>query len=191
ELRRLVYPAPGDADLAERVAVLLDSAGLRPTRVARRGYDHGIWVPLMLLYPEADIPVVQVSVQPGRDAAHHYRLGRALAPLGEENVLVIGSGSLTHNLREVFGHGGMRSRQHPVEAWASAFADWMAERAAAGAVNDLLAWHERAPHAERNHPTDEHLMPFFVALGAAGEGASGARIHTSGEFGVLMRSEER
>lgn len=183
ELYDLVYPAPGEPELARRIAGLMAEAGLDPAIAPKRGFDHGTWVPLMLMYPRADIPVVQIAVQPNADPAHHYRLGRALAPLAEENVLVIGSGAMTHNLSIFFA-----MRDEPAGApppWVTEFRDWLDDRIAAGAVEELADWRARAPHLRRNHPTDEHLLPLMVALGAAGEGARGTRIHEGFDGSVL------
>lgn len=186
ELYRMVYPAPGDPRLAERVVALLDEAGLAPARLGRRGYDHGTWTPLKLAFPQADIPVVQISIDPTRDARWHYEVGRALAPLRDEGILVIGSGHITHNLRAVFGvmRAGMRM---PPELGArfDSFVAWFAETLAAGDVEALLDWRARAPFPVDNHPTDEHLMPIFFALGAAGDHAHARRIHESREFGFF------
>jgi len=184
ELYSMQYPAPGEPKLALDVFERLEAAGLEPALIPERGYDHGTWVPLKLMYPAADIPVVQVSVQPRRNPTHHWQLGRALASLRDEGVLVIGSGSLTHNLHEAFGPlGGLRPLDEPAPTWVTAFADWVAEKVDAHDVEALLDYRERAPFAGRNHPTDEHLLPFFVALGAGG--ADGVRIHDSTNFAVL------
>lgn len=184
ELYSMDYPAPGSPDLAAVVADRLGAAGLEPALVTGRGYDHGTWVPLKLMYPEADIPVVQLSVQPRRDPTHHFKVGEALAPLTREGVLVVGSGSLTHNLHEVFGgFGGMRPMDDASPAWVVEFAEWIADRIAAHDVEALLDYRARAPYAGRNHPTDEHLLPLFVALGAGGP--NGMRLHASRQFAVL------
>lgn len=184
ELYRMQWPAPGEPALAARIAERLAAHDLDPALVTGRGFDHGTWVPLKLMYPAADLPTVQLSVQPRRDARHHYELGRALAPFVDEGVLVMGSGSLTHNLHEAFGPtGGLRPVDEPAPAWVTDFADWFAERTVAGDVEALLDWRARAPHAARNHPTDEHLLPFFVALGAGGP--AGVRIHAETQFAVL------
>jgi 4,5-DOPA dioxygenase extradiol len=183
ELYEMVYPAPGDPALAADVARRLADAGFAPAVLPKRGYDHGTWVPLKLAFPEADVPVVQLSVEPRRDPRHHYELGRALAGLGDEGVLVFASGSLTHNLHEVFGLGGMKALDAPSPAWVSDFADWIAEKVAADDVEALLDYRRRAPNAARNHPTDEHLLPLFVALGAGG--GNGIRIHDSRNYAVL------
>jgi 4,5-DOPA dioxygenase extradiol len=182
ELRRLVYPAPGDPTVAMKVAGLLDAAGLAPAVVMGHGYDHGTWVPLMLLYPGADIPVVQLSVQPHLGPAHHVAVGRALASLKSEDLLLIGSGSATHNLEE-FYYGGHAADQ-PALPWVTAFTDWVHEKVTAGRLDDLVRYRTLAPYAAENHPTDEHLMPLFIALGA-GEGVAGRRIHSSTRSGVI------
>jgi 4,5-DOPA dioxygenase extradiol len=162
ELYEQRYPAPGAPELAGAAARLLESAGLPCAIDPGRGLDHGAWVPLKWMYPEADIPVTQLSVQSRRGPRHHYELGKALAPLRDDGILILASGGIVHNLREI-----QWQAREPV-AWAKAFNDWMAERVAAGAIDELLAYRERAPSADRSHPTDEHLEPFFVALGAGG-----------------------
>jgi 4,5-DOPA dioxygenase extradiol len=183
ELYRIVYPAPGDPAVAIKVAGLLQAAGFAPAIAKDRGYDHGTWVPLSLLYPDADIPVVQLSVQPQLGAQHHLNLGRALASLKRENILVIGSGTASHNLHEFFR--GRRDVNAPTPEWVSAFDEWIREKAEAGATDDLVHYRDRAPHARENHPSEEHFVPFHVALGAAGEGAKGERIHASHHCGIL------
>ncbi|MCW2309466.1 DODA-type extradiol aromatic ring-opening family dioxygenase [Rhodobium gokarnense] len=183
-LYEMVYPAPGDPALASDIAGRLAAAGLPVDQVRDRGYDHGTWVPLKLLFPDADVPVVQLSVQPYEDPAHHLAMGRALAPLADEDVLVVGTGALTHNLREAFRHG-RDDLGGPAHDWVKGFADWFADRLAAGAVDDLLDYREKAPFALQNHPTDEHLLPIFVALGAAGPDVIGRRIHSSAQYGAL------
>jgi 4,5-DOPA dioxygenase extradiol len=183
ELFRMVYPAPGAPDLAAQVTGLLRDAGLAPALVTGHGYDHGVWVPLMLLYPDADVPVVQISVQPALGAAHHLGLGRALAALADDGVLVIGSGSLTHNLHE-FYRGG-RAPDAPAPAWVVGFEDWIYEKVTAGAADDLVHYRTRAPFARENHPSEEHLLPLHIALGAGGVGAKGRRVHASHRNGVL------
>jgi 4,5-DOPA dioxygenase extradiol len=183
-LYEMQYPAPGMPDLAVRAARMLGEQGIPAVPVVGRGYDHGTWVPLKLMYPDADVPVVQLSIQPGAGAAHHIAMGRALAPLREEGVLVVGSGSMTHNLREL-ARGG-REMEAPTPDWVSEFGNWMHERIEAGAIDDVAAWETRAPHAQRNHPSDDHFLPLPFAMGAAGKDARGRRVHTSCEYGVLM-----
>jgi 4,5-DOPA dioxygenase extradiol len=189
ELYRQVYAAPGSPSVAQEVTALLADAGLAPQTVARRGYDHGAWVPLQLMWPAADVPVVQLSIQPERDAAHHHALGVALKPLVESDVLILASGSMTHNLRAVFGPRGLTPRDAPPLDWAGAFAEWVAERTLAGDVDALVRFEEAAPHALKNHPTDEHFMPFFVALGAGG--GRGVRLHAEIQHGALAMDAYR
>lgn len=183
ELYSLTYPAPGDPALAEECASALVAAGLPPTRQADRGFDHGAWVPLTLMFPEADIPVVQLSVQPHAGPAYHLALGRALKDLSQRGILIIGSGALTHNLHELFGN------RYPIDApapeWVTAFGEWMRTHIEAGETEALTAYRQRAPHGVRNHPTEEHLLPLFAAIGAA-DGRPGRRLHSSAQYGVLM-----
>ncbi len=175
------YPAPGAPALAERAAGLLEQAGYAVDRSPDRGLDHGAWVPLRLMYPEADIPVTQVSILRGATPAEHEKMGGALAALRDEGVLLIGSGSLTHNLSEFRGQGVAA----PVPSWVSDFGAWMNTMLGQQQRAALLDYRRQAPHAERNHPTEEHLLPLFVAMGAAGDAAKAERIHASYEYGVL------
>jgi 4,5-DOPA dioxygenase extradiol len=175
------YPAPGAPDIAETIATGLVRSGFRAAVDPRRGYDHGAWIPLKLMYPEADVPVVEVSIDPTLGPDHHLRLGEALAPLREQNVLVIGSGSLTHNLHEFRGH----APDDAAPDWVLRFGDWIAEAIVSGRREDLVRYRALAPAAERNHPTDEHLLPLFAAIGAAGHGLNGTRVHHSHSYGVI------
>ncbi|PLX39198.1 MAG: dioxygenase [Hyphomicrobiales bacterium] len=184
-LYEIVYPAPGDKDLAEQIALHLHEVGLKPAITEKRGYDHGTWVPLVVSHPKADIPVVQLSIQPDLDPAHHYRLGQALAGLKDEGILIFATGSITHNLREMVREVPEEAGTNGVFPWVAEFADWIADKVAAGDVDALLDYRAKAPHGVRNHPTDEHLLPLFVALGAAGEGARGKLLHESGQHGAL------
>ena len=180
ELYAVKYPAPGSPDLADIVSDLIASAGLSVKIDYHRGLDHGAWVPLMLAWPDADIPVMQLSVQSLLGPGHHLQLGRALAPLTREGVLIIGSGSFTHDLSSWRDQEGMTEPD-----WVTAFADWFDTALTAGRTCDLLAYRALAPHAKRNHPTEEHLLPLFVALGAAGPDAVAQRLHASRTYGVL------
>jgi 4,5-DOPA dioxygenase extradiol len=175
------YPAPGAPVLAARIAELLRASGLGCDVDTRRGLDHGAWVPLMLMYPDADIPVLQLSLQPHLGAAHHLRVGRALRALQDEGVLIIGSGSMTHDLSEFRGHG----LNDPAPAWVTGFADWCHDALTSGATSDLLNYRELAPFARKNHPSEEHFLPLFSALGAAGEDAVAERLHASATFAIL------
>src|SRR5262249_16641616 len=165
-----------------KVAGLREAAGFAPAVVQGHGYDHGTWVPLMLLYPDAEIPVVQLSVQPHLGPAHHIAIGRALASLKDEDVLVVGSGSATHNLEE-FYYGGHAANE-PALAWVSVFTDWIHDKVTAGDLDALERYRPLAPYAPENHPTEEPLLPLFIALGA-GNGAAAARVHTSTRGGVI------
>jgi len=165
QLYEVRYPAPGAPALAERVAKQLGGAGLACGIDPGRGLDHGAWVPLKWMYPEADIPVTQLAVQSRKGVRHHHALGSALARLREEDVLILGSGGIVHNLRELEWH--MRGQGEPIE-WARSFNDWIAARVNAGDVEALIDYRNRAPSASRSHPTEEHFDPFFAAMGAGG-----------------------
>ena len=175
-LYRLRYAAPGAPELAERVAKLTGAA-----HDAHRGLDHGAWVPAMLGWPEADIPIFQLSVQPEQSPAHHIALGRKLAALRDEDILVMGSGSATHNLRALV-RGGDASEPEP---WAQEFDDWVADAVEKGDEAALADYRTQAPGAVESHPTDEHFLPLHVAFGAAGEGARGQALHRSFTLGNL------
>lgn len=181
-LFEIVYPAPGAPELATRTAGLLRESGYKAQAVVDRGFDHGTWVPLCLMYPGADIPVVQLSVQPELGSAHHVALGEALAPLRDEGVLIMGSGSLTHNLWELARSGRQMDALAP--DWVRDFAEWIAEKIEAGSVEDIADYRARAPFARENHPRDEHFLPLPFAMGA-GAGAKGKRIHASYDYGLL------
>ncbi len=180
-LSRIRYQAPGAPELAAEIARRLQVAGLPAALEPRQGLDHGVWVPLRMLYPDADIPVVPLAIQPRRDPAHHLALGRALAPLRERGILVVGSGSITHNLRDL--RAGYDSGHHA--PYVGPFTDWIEQRLVAGDTATLLDYRRQAPFAERAHPTDEHLLPLFVALGAAGAHAQARRIDAGVDLGVL------
>jgi len=181
-LYQIRYGAPGDPALAARAAALLDAAGLPAALDGRRGYDHGAWVPLSLMVPDANVPVVQLSVQSGLDAAHHLALGRALAPLRDEGILVLGSGGATHDLRRLAWDMGPDA---PVPPDVRAFEEWLVAGVEAGATAELVAWRTRAPHPEANHPTPEHFLPLFVPLGSAPGGVEGRVLHRVFAYGAL------
>jgi 4,5-DOPA dioxygenase extradiol len=187
ELYRLRYPAPGAPGMAKRAASLLADAGMQPQVDPQRGLDHGAWTSLMLMYPQADIPVTQLSIQSRLGPAHHVRLGAALRPLREEGVLIFASGGATHNLREL-----RHQRGNPVpQPWVVEFNEWLAHALKSRRTDDLIAYREKAPHAVRNHPTDEHLIPLFVALGAGDPGGATQRLHSSIESGVISMDAYR
>ncbi|MCP1337636.1 DODA-type extradiol aromatic ring-opening family dioxygenase [Futiania mangrovi] len=175
------YPAPGAPEVAERARALLTEGGFAAGVDAGRGLDHGVWTPLMLAWPDAGIPVVPLSVQPHRGGAWHYRVGRALAPLTEEGVLILGSGAATHDLSRWRGQPLDADPQEDVQA----FHDWLMVETQADDRLSLLGWQQEAPFGAENHPTPEHFMPFFVALGAA-HGRGPARVlHHSIAHGVI------
>lgn len=160
----LQYPAPGAPALAQEAVRLLAEAGFGTGVDARRGLDHGAWVPLYHLLPDARVPVFQVSMPVSLTTAQAVALGRALAPLRAQGVVIIGSGSMTHNLYE-FRQGTTRP-----EAYVEEFAAWVRTAVLAHAVQPLIAYRAEAPHAVRAHPTEEHFLPLLVALGAQQEG---------------------
>ncbi|PMV81409.1 MULTISPECIES: class III extradiol ring-cleavage dioxygenase [unclassified Pseudomonas] len=174
------YPAPGNPQLAGEVVELLQADNL-PARIdTKRPFDHGVWVPLSLMYPQADIPVVQVSLPTRGGPALQTRVGHALASLREHGVLLIGSGSITHNLRELDWHAGPES----VEPWAKAFRDWMIEKLEANDEAALHDYRQQAPNAVRNHPSDEHLLPLYFARAAGGEFSIAHQGFTMGALGM-------
>lgn len=180
-LFQIDYPAPGAPDAGRRTAQLLEEAGIAASVSARGGLDHGAWVPLRLMYPDADIPVTQLSIVHGAGPQEHARIGAALAALREAGVLVVGSGSLTHNLYEFRG----QDIDAPVPHWVSEFEAWMKARIESGDATALLDYRRRAPYAAENHPSEEHLMPLYVAMAAAGPQAGAQLLHASFEHGVL------
>jgi len=188
ELYKLRYAAPGATDAAQRALELLRAAGLPASGNGCRGLDHGAWVPLLHMVPAADVPVAQVSVQPSLDAAHHLRLGAALAPLAREDVLVVGSGHMTHNLREWIAYvhrHGMAPQDTPVAPYVEQFRNWIDRALRDDDRAALAAWRERAPHALRAHPSDEHFLPLPLAFAAAGPAPRVERIDAGVDAGVL------
>ena len=182
-LYQLRYDAPGAPALAPRVAGLLTAAGLPVQVTADGGLDHGIWAPLRFIWPEADIPVLPLAFPPDWSPARLFALGQALAPLADEGVLVYGSGSITHNLRLVFA-GQRPPLDAPEIPESAAFRTWLAEHAAAADWPALLDYRAQAPHGVLMHPTDEHLLPFYLAAGAGGQ-LPARRIHQSLTYGCL------
>lgn len=178
-LYQIQYPAPGAPALAAQIVEMLRDAGWKSRLDAERGLDHGAWVPLLYLAPDADIPVVQVSMPASLDTRSAWQLGQTLKPLRDMNVLIVASGSLTHNLYEFRGatpHGAQYVKD---------FAAWTAKSLASGNLDQLLDYKQYAPSAERAHPTDEHFLPLFVALGAAGEGYAMRVVEGGVTYGVL------
>jgi 4,5-DOPA dioxygenase extradiol len=180
-LHAIRYPAPGAPELAERVAMLLNEAGLAAEVDRERGLDHGAWVPLTLMYPAHDIPVLQLSLQSRLGSAHHLKLGQAIAALRAGNALMIGSGSFTHNL----GRARRGAPDAPPPADVSAFSDWVQDALVHHRPDELVAYRRKAPYAALQHPTEEHLLPLLVAFGAAGENAAARRLHASTTHSAL------
>lgn len=179
ELYEIQYPANGSPEFAQLTSDLLLKNGFDAQIDLVRGLDHGAWVPLKLMYPKHEIPAFQLSIQSHLDPRHHFDIGRAIASLREKNVAIIASGSFTHNLREINWAGGSE------EIWSKEFAAWFDNALNNHAIEDLLNYRKLAPFAEKNHPTDEHLLPIFVALGAASENYGLERLHSSATFGSL------
>jgi aromatic ring-opening dioxygenase catalytic subunit (LigB family) len=183
----LTWPAPGDPALAARVRALLGGAGIESASDATRGFDHGVFVPMKLTYPAADIPTVQLSLKAGLDPAEHLAIGRAIATLRDEGVFIVGSGMSYHNMRGFFTSGPSFAQQ------AKAFDAWLRESTCrdAAARNTLLTHWRDAPAAQEAHPREEHLIPLMVIAGAAGEdeatvafqGALGSKAITGFHFG--------
>lgn len=167
-LYRLQYPAPGSPVLALRVQAMLAQSGFDASVDPERPFDHGAWMPMRFLLPEARVPVVQLSLPAEAGPEEVYAIGAALRGLRHEGVWLIGSGSMTHNLREFFS--GRPAQAAPAEPYVSAFAGWMASTLEGCDLPTALQYRFEAPDAARAHPTDEHLMPLYFALGAAGWG---------------------
>jgi 4,5-DOPA dioxygenase extradiol len=179
-LYQMRYKAPGAPELASRVAVLLKDAGIECQVSQNRGLDHGAWIPLMLMYPDADIPVTQLSVQPQGSPSAHFRMGQALAPLRREGVLILATGGAVHNL------SGLSQHEQPPD-WAAQFDDWIDERINNGLYTEMMNYRRLAPQNHLAHPTEEHLLPLFVAMGASAsvENSRGRTLHRGWSHGSL------
>jgi len=182
-LYQLKYEPRAADDVAGRAVAALQGIGERVTRDGVRGRDHGMWVPLLLAWPAADIPVAQVSLIHGATPSRHFKIGEALRPLRDQGVLIIGSGSATHNLRQLSPSGA-------TAPWASDFIGWLNTTLEAKDDAALQSWQTVAPHPQTNHPTPEHFDPIFVARGAAA-GERSELVHSSWEFGSLSMNAYR
>lgn len=184
ELYRLTYPAPGNPGLAARVARTLVAEGQTTRFDTVRGLDHGAWVPLRLAWPEAKVPVLQLSM-PFVDPQELFQLGRALRPLREDGIVVIGSGGIVHNLRKVH----LENKTAPVDDWAAEFDSWVAQQVAARNLDALWSYRSLGPHARLSVPTTEHFDPLFIMMGAAFPDEKIAPIFEGFQYGNLsMRS---
>jgi 4,5-DOPA dioxygenase extradiol len=178
-LYRIRYPAPGAPEVAQRAQALLKEAGFTAGIDGCRGLDHGAWSPLLYMYPEADVPVVQISVQPAFGPRHHVAVGNSLKSLSGEGVLIIGSGHMTHNLRDWSRGAGAPA------PYAREFQQWVKQKLEEKDFESLVDYRSRSPHGVRAHPTDEHFLPLFFALGAASEKSRPERIYDAIDSGVL------
>jgi 4,5-DOPA dioxygenase extradiol len=179
-LYELTYPAPGCPELAEKVASRLRAEGMHVQLDKLLGWDHGVWMPLYLMFPAADIPVVQVSVNSGMGAERNHTLGRLVASLREEGVLIIGSGGISHNLREMFtAHPDPNGRDK-----VDAFTDWISDKLQQGERSALLNYLNEAPFTLYNHPTQEHFLPLLSAIGTS-DLKQVTRLHSAVEHKVL------
>lgn len=181
-LYQLQYPAAGAPDLAAQIAEQLIANGFPVQMNSQRGLDHGAWIPLREMFPKADIPVLQLSLQTSHGADYHYRLGQALASLLAQNILVIGSGAITHNLHDWML--AMRGNQAALN-YVPEFQQWIYTMLRDRNLDALLSYRKVSEYGERAHPSEEHLLPLFVALGAAGEGAHITREYDSIANGAL------
>lgn len=174
ELYEIRYPATGCREASEEVVAALKAAGLPVATDASRGLDHGAWVPLRLMFPDAEVPVIPLSIQSRGGPAQAYKLGQALAPLTAKGFLVIASGNLTHNLRD-YQLAARSGGQTP--GYVRQFTNWLADNLYAHDIDTLLDYRRQAPGGAQAHPSDEHLLPLYVALGAGGENAETTRFH--------------
>lgn len=186
-LYQIKYPAPSAPALAQKVATMLKDAGFAIESDPTRGLDHGAWVPLSMIYPQADIPVFQLAVQPQESTEHHFKMGQALQSLRDENILILASGGATHNLSDFRG----QSAETAGYDYALKFDAWLKNAVTTGDVDSIWDYRKSAPEARRNHPTPEHFLPLLVALGAAGDQPVGKIIHDGFTYGMLSMAAFR
>jgi len=185
ELYSLTYDAPGDPDLALRIGGMIRKGGVPSTLDPSRGFDHGVWVPLRLMYPDAAIPVVELSIPIERSPEELFQIGALLGPLRAEGVLILGSGGIVHNLRRL----DWQHKLGPEQAWALEFDRWFAAKVEAGDMESLFRYRTEAPSEALAVPTTEHFHPVFIALGAARRQCRIEPIYEGFEYGTLsMRS---
>ncbi len=179
ELYRMNYPALGAPDLAQEIVNLFEEVNFPAKINPKRGLDHGAWVPLKLMYPDADIPVIQISLQSSQDSIYHYKIGRIISYLKEQNILIIGSGGVTHNLMMAF-----QNKDKPTPTWVEKFSDEIYQVLQNQDISSIINWHN-LEYAQENHPSFEHFIPLIIALGAAGNSFTAQRLHHSYDYSVL------
>jgi 4,5-DOPA dioxygenase extradiol len=184
ELYQLQYPAPGDPALAQEVLDLFAQNGIDAQADPKRPLDHGAWVPLKHLFPQANVPVMQVALPAGYGPREVFAMGRALRPLRSRGVLVLGSGSMTHNLGEFFG-GGPPGIDAPAQGYVGEFSRWIESAIERGDMEALFDYRHQAPHAQRAHPSEDHFLPIFFALGAADDGVKAQYLSRETMYGNL------
>ncbi|WP_339220209.1 class III extradiol ring-cleavage dioxygenase [Paenibacillus sp. FSL H8-0332] len=182
ELYQMTYPAHGDPALVEQIQKLLTAGGVKNVRNEQRGLDHGAWAVLKLLYPETDIPVVAMSVNRDLPNAQQYEIGKSLAALREQDVLIIASGGTVHNLRR------LNWNSDEINGWAEQFDHWIQEKVEAWDTEALFQYEDLAPYAEMAVPTSEHFIPLFIAMGAGDQGRNAQLLHRSYQYGNLSLS---
>ena len=179
ELYSIKYPAKGSSEIASKLQSKLEDHGISTKRDTTRGLDHGTWVILKLMYPKADIPVVQVSVNPKLSPAEQYKIGEAIKELRQDNVLIIGSGGTVHNLRSV------KWDAEKPEDWAMEFDEWLIDKVKTKDLNSLFEYQKLAPHAQRAVPREEHIVPLFITMGSGDKVYNPKLLYRSYEYGTL------
>lgn len=188
QLFKETYPADGSSEFVKQALSLMEKNGIKARGDVRRGLDHGVWIPLKMIYPKADIPVVQLSIQTDKDPLHHYNIGKALQKFRDQEVLIVGSGGAVHNLYEIQEY----KRNDPPPDYVRLFNEWLYQALIKGDTDQLMRYKEFAPEPERSHPYPaEHFLPLFVCMGAADIGARVERIHNSYMYGTLSMDAYR
>ncbi|RTE08374.1 dioxygenase [Paenibacillus whitsoniae] len=182
ELYKMTYPAKSDRSLSEHVRALFEKQGIQSVLDERRGLDHGAWAVLKLLYPDADIPVVALSVNRHLSNEQQYEIGKALAELREQDMLIIGSGGTVHNLRK------LKWQSEGNDEWAEQFDNWLQKKLESWDTEALFQYHEQAPYAQEAVPTNEHFIPLLLAMGAGDANRQAKLLHRSYQYGNLSLS---